>query len=304
MESAKVVIIGAGFAGLSAASYLVQNGLTDVILLEARNRIGGRFYVETHNGHTLHMGAQWAHGVGKPSEISQNSVFVLAKKYGLLHENMPRDGLGDMFHESFELDRVYVKGGSLVPEKYTLKAGEIYTQICNCDWSSLINSKTSVNDIFETLVKRALDDLKNEMEEDEVNFVENVLYGLFKNIFIGYAGDDLQKISANTFYVSGELPGGDLILPTSILDKMTLEIAPIGNNLKLKEKVVKIEWNENEVIVTTENQSKFKADFCICTFPPEVMKKCHQKGVLGKYTDPRIHGPCTRTIYLSFIFEN
>ena len=36
----KVVIIGAGIAGLSAASELVQNGITDVIILEARDRIG------------------------------------------------------------------------------------------------------------------------------------------------------------------------------------------------------------------------------------------------------------------------
>ena len=52
------------------------------------------------------MGAQWVHGVH-----SDNSVFNFAKKYGLLHENMPRDGLGDMNHESFELEHVYLKGG-------------------------------------------------------------------------------------------------------------------------------------------------------------------------------------------------
>lgn len=38
----KVLIIGAGMAGLSAANHLVQNGLTDFKILEARSRIGGR----------------------------------------------------------------------------------------------------------------------------------------------------------------------------------------------------------------------------------------------------------------------
>lgn len=38
----KVVIIGAGMAGLSAGIHLVQNGITDFVILEARNRIGGR----------------------------------------------------------------------------------------------------------------------------------------------------------------------------------------------------------------------------------------------------------------------
>jgi len=38
----RFLIIGGGIAGLSAASHLAQNGITDFKLLEARNRIGGR----------------------------------------------------------------------------------------------------------------------------------------------------------------------------------------------------------------------------------------------------------------------
>jgi monoamine oxidase len=45
----KILIIGAGMAGLSAASHLVKNGVTDFKILEARNRIGGRI-VSTNTG--------------------------------------------------------------------------------------------------------------------------------------------------------------------------------------------------------------------------------------------------------------
>lgn len=38
----KVIIIGAGTAGLSAANHLIKNGLTDFRILEAQHRIGGR----------------------------------------------------------------------------------------------------------------------------------------------------------------------------------------------------------------------------------------------------------------------
>lgn len=38
----KVIIIGAGMAGLSAANHLIKNGLTDFRILEARGRTGGR----------------------------------------------------------------------------------------------------------------------------------------------------------------------------------------------------------------------------------------------------------------------
>jgi monoamine oxidase len=45
----KILIIGAGMAGLSAASHLIKNGVTDFKILEARNRIGGRI-VSTNTG--------------------------------------------------------------------------------------------------------------------------------------------------------------------------------------------------------------------------------------------------------------
>lgn len=38
----EIVIIGAGMAGLSAAKHLMKNGRSDFLILEARNRIGGR----------------------------------------------------------------------------------------------------------------------------------------------------------------------------------------------------------------------------------------------------------------------
>ena len=86
---------------------------------------GGRFLVEEHNGHTLHMGAQWAHGA-----CEDNSMFKLAEKYGLLSNDMERDGFGDMNHESFDLEHVYLKDGVLIPEKLAVIAGEIHTKTC------------------------------------------------------------------------------------------------------------------------------------------------------------------------------
>ena len=34
MKTTKIVIVGAGFAGLSAAAHLVQNGFENVVILE------------------------------------------------------------------------------------------------------------------------------------------------------------------------------------------------------------------------------------------------------------------------------
>jgi monoamine oxidase len=63
-----VIIIGAGISGLAAAAELGKAGL-QVIMLEARNRIGGRIYTErdTITGAPIEMGAEFIHG--KPPEI-------------------------------------------------------------------------------------------------------------------------------------------------------------------------------------------------------------------------------------------
>ncbi|KAG8040314.1 hypothetical protein G9C98_000885 [Cotesia typhae] len=38
----KICIIGGGMAGLSAANHLLKNNFNDFVIVEARNRIGGR----------------------------------------------------------------------------------------------------------------------------------------------------------------------------------------------------------------------------------------------------------------------
>src|SRR5579872_5909690 len=56
---ADVVVIGAGLAGLTAARILTANNV-DVIVLEARNRVGGRMYTRpASDGTLLDLGAQW-----------------------------------------------------------------------------------------------------------------------------------------------------------------------------------------------------------------------------------------------------
>ena len=57
-----VVVVGAGLAGLSAARDLALGG-ADVLVLEARDRVGGRVTTDRRFGLTTDLGASWIHGV-------------------------------------------------------------------------------------------------------------------------------------------------------------------------------------------------------------------------------------------------
>lgn len=54
-----VIIIGAGAAGIAAATKLLLNGFRNILILEGQNRIGGRIHTIPYGAGVLEMGAQW-----------------------------------------------------------------------------------------------------------------------------------------------------------------------------------------------------------------------------------------------------
>lgn len=55
-----VIVLGAGYAGLIAARDLTVAGL-NVLLVEARDRIGGRTWSSNIGGYPFEMGGTWVH---------------------------------------------------------------------------------------------------------------------------------------------------------------------------------------------------------------------------------------------------
>ncbi len=74
-EPYDVVVVGAGFAGLTAARELSRQGLA-VHIVEARDRIGGRTWLDHRLGRDLEIGGTWVHW-------TQPYVWAELKRYGL-----------------------------------------------------------------------------------------------------------------------------------------------------------------------------------------------------------------------------
>jgi len=69
-------------AGVKAGQRLAEKGITDLIILEARDEIGGRMMTHNFNGIIVEKGANWIEGVGGPE---LNPLLPIAKKLKLIN---------------------------------------------------------------------------------------------------------------------------------------------------------------------------------------------------------------------------
>jgi spermine oxidase len=83
----QILIIGAGAAGVSALSRLLESGYRNVTLLEAQDYMGGRVRTVPFGANVVDLGGQWVHGE------EDNVVFEMVRKYNVL-DRTPYSWLG------------------------------------------------------------------------------------------------------------------------------------------------------------------------------------------------------------------
>jgi monoamine oxidase len=87
LKPVDVIIIGAGLSGLQTAVSLHEAGVS-VLVLEARDRVGGKTLSRDFDGGISDMGAAWI------NSTNQSKMYALAKRFGL--ETIEQNTEGDV----------------------------------------------------------------------------------------------------------------------------------------------------------------------------------------------------------------
>jgi polyamine oxidase len=109
----RVVVVGAGIAGLTAANALTHAGIQCVVV-EARDRIGGRLHTVDLAGSPVDMGGSWIHHpVGNPMRVFADQVGVVCRSGDALAELAGFDcGEGRRLSREVEADLTLLSGAA------------------------------------------------------------------------------------------------------------------------------------------------------------------------------------------------
>ncbi|MFW2569700.1 flavin monoamine oxidase family protein [Legionella sp. 29fVS95] len=248
----KVIIIGAGIAGLEAGHYLQKHGVNNYIILEARNRIGGRVStIMPWKEVPIELGAGIIHG-GDQS----NPLMKLAKKWHLATASL------DSHSSSF-----YNSKGKEISDAIDTSYEELYL-----DFEKLVekkrrdnkrNAKLSVSDVVLELINQKHLNKKSQ---------HGLLYEISDKIEQEYAAD-IHDLSALWYDNEDNFPGKEKLLLHGYKDLVNGLAKNIETHILLNQVVIKVNYQNSEaIVVSTNNNKKFIGEYVICTLPLGVLK--------------------------------
>ena len=235
-----MLILGAGVAGLAAARALAEQGVR-VLVLEARDRVGGRVYTErTADGVLIEHGAEFIHG-------RVPELWSLIEEAGIA----PVERSGAMLREG-------ERGGGLADDEEE-RDGSFFTPLEGL--ADLPGEDVSFADWLATSEVPA--------------WQRDALTGYVE----GFNAADAQRISARSLGIqqhaesstegdrAWHLPGGYAQLPEFLADR----VHALGGEIRLGCIVSAVRWKPGEVVVTT-NRGDLRAPRCIVTLPLGVLQ--------------------------------
>lgn len=253
MSREKILVIGAGMAGIMAARTLHDAGY-DVTILEARDRLGGRTHTDSSLGATVDLGAAWIHGP------DGNPLTPLAEQLGV------GSGQTDFLNESGTAVQAYAADGTpLNMAEYTrgqLLADEAFLQAKASMLYLPPNKAHSLKDV----VEHGLTQPEGMTATEKLGFY---YWSVIRAEYNDASDWDLinWNLMANDYI---KLPGGDLLLHGGGY-KVLIDYLAEGLDVRLETAVTHITTTPEKVQIQT-NHGDFSADRVIITLPLGVLK--------------------------------
>lgn len=235
---ADVIVIGAGMAGLAAASQLAESGHS-VIILEGRERIGGRTWTDTSLGLPLDMGASWIHGV------KSNPITKLADRFNAQRIATDYD---DMI--------VYDADGHALSDAQSDKI--------DSDFEKMMEQVYELQEELESDIS-----LQAAIERSAKN-TRNLTYAVNTTIEHEYAADVSDLSLFEWDQDQEEAPGGDVIFPKGYV-QLVNGLAQ-GLDIRTGARVETIDYSGETVRIGT-SKGEFACQRVVVTLPLGVLKK-------------------------------
>lgn len=244
------VIVGAGVAGLSAARLLAQAGRR-IIVLEARDRIGGR--VTTHrsaNGVTTDLGASWIHG------IIDSPVHEAAAAYGM---PMLEFTVGGYQPDSRPIAHYGPDGLRLAPASEHAYVADIRTiDLALRQVIALSSATASYLDVTEqALLAQDWGPERTQRVREYLEHRAEEQYGVNRRDLAAHGLDD------------DAIDGDEVVFPHGY-DHLPAHLAQ-RLDIRLEHPVTRVQWSQNSVTVST-TKGDFAAATAVVTVPVGVLQ--------------------------------
>lgn len=243
-DTADVLIIGAGAAGLAAARELSVAGLT-VIVLEARDRIGGR--INTHRDPSspipIELGAEFIHG--KPAELLE----IVDAAHLLLCDGTERHW--------------YLQAGRLMKSgRFWARLNEIFDEM-----KQVGPADCSFQEFLERLPD---DDETQEAKAVAIKYVQG--FHAARTEHIGVHG--LNRANEAAESIDGDSSFRILSGYDRLIQWLCDEARKRGTVLQLNTIVKELRWRANYVegICGDDEKRQFMASRCVVTLPVGVLQ--------------------------------
>lgn len=252
-----VIVIGGGISGLAAARAL-HDASIKVILLESRDRIGGRIHTDYSFGFPVDMGASWLHGV-----CNENPVAPLIRRLGLTLYRTSGDN-SVLYDHDLKSCIIFDTNGQQVPQNLVSEVGEKFEIILK------ETDKVRNENADDMSVRQAISIVLDRHPELRQEGLANEVLQWFICRMEAWFAADVDKISLKSWDQEQVLSGGHGLMVEGY-DPVVKALAK-DIDIRLNHRVSKIYYGRNKVKVVVEGGKKFVADAAIVTVPLGVLK--------------------------------